>query len=61
MPTETIPAAPADIDGSPTGEPTEDAFHVHDGVYSPLQLIEHCARIREEIAERQKHLIDLPV
>ena len=38
------------------GEPA-----VHDGVYSPTDLIRHCEAMRAEIAERQKVIIDVPV
>ncbi len=34
---------------------------VHDGVYSPTDLMRHCAAMRAEIAERQKIIIDVPV
>lgn len=34
---------------------------VHDGVYSPEDLIRHCEQMRAEIAERQKTIVDVPV
>lgn len=35
--------------------------YVHDGVYSPIDVMRYCALMQAEIAERQKNLVDVPV
>jgi hypothetical protein len=35
--------------------------NVHDGVYSPIDVMRHCEQMRAEIAARQKNLVDVPV
>lgn len=45
----------------PVTPPAPEIFRVHDGIYDPIELIAHCDRMRADIAERQKDLIDIPV
>jgi hypothetical protein len=41
-------------------EPTEGP-RVHDGVWSPEELVAHCEQVRQQIAAAQQVIIDLPV